>query len=136
MKINKLNTIILLVIAAFLTSCSGKTESTEKKLNKNIAAIESLAEKSENLKNAEEAFQILREFNVKMKDVKGNVISLESKYLKASGEEKAEIEKTFNNANQRIEKATSTIYASVEPYRSDENVKQMLKKIQTVLITQ
>ncbi len=136
MKMNKLYPIVsLLLVLLFVSSCGNKL-TTEKKLENNINAIEKLAKQSKNVKNADDAFQLLRSFNKHLSVVKNSIMSLEEKFLKAPDDKKEAIKKVFDDANIKLKSSAATIYSSIEPFKNDPNVKDMLTKINGVLISQ
>lgn len=108
--------------------------------------IDKLEEKSKNLKNKEEAFTLLRDLNNAMKDVREAALTLDSEYknMKAGGEEIQKAKqsegfkktmKEFSKINADIDSSLAVISKNMEPYKEDEEVKKMLNKLQTLLIS-
>lgn len=129
MKINITALAIFLVGIFVLTSCDKSDPMAD--LKKETLAIEKLSEQSNNLKNAEDAFKLYRDLNKALKGVRGVALSLDES---ANGD--AQTMQEFEQYNLRIDKALQIITKNAEPYKNAENVKQMEKKINKILIMQ
>jgi PBP1b-binding outer membrane lipoprotein LpoB len=134
----------LLAFMLFMTGCGSETPMQD--LRDAAKEIEQIEKQSQNVQNKEEAFTILRDLNGAMKDVREAVLALDSKYknMKAGSEEfkKAKESEEFKNTMEEFEKINSKIDSSLanisknlDPYKDNEEVKKMLKKLQTLLIS-
>jgi predicted nucleic acid-binding Zn-ribbon protein len=134
----------LLVGIIFMSGCGSETPMQD--LRDASKEIDKLEEKSKNLKNKEEAFTLLRDLNNAMKDVREAALTLDSEYknMKAGGEEiqkakqSEDFKKTmkeFSKINADIDSSLAVISKNMEPYKEDEEVKKMLNKLQTLLIS-
>ena len=108
--------------------------------------INNIEERTENVQNKEEAFTILRDLNDAMKDVREAALSLDAEYsnMKVGSEEfqKAKESADFQNKmeefskiNADIDSSLATISENLDPYKKDEEVKKMLQKLQSLLIS-
>lgn len=129
----------LLIISSFLTGililsgCGG--DKTSNNLGAEAAEIQMLAERSENLTNAEEAFALLRDLNQSVKDIREIVLTMDEAYAEAPVEEKAAMEAEFDVVNSKIDTSLSIISKNIEPYRNNEKVEKMLNKLNDLLIS-
>jgi|GEM_PF-905619 chromosome segregation ATPase len=106
--------------------------------------IRNLADDSEDVSSAEEAFTLLRNLNQEIKGVRDAVLSIDTEYANLS---KAEFEARqntpefrermarFENAMDDMDQSLQTIKSNVDPYKSDEQVSQMYDKLETILIS-
>jgi len=134
----------LLAGILFMTGCGSETPMQDMKdASKEIDKIE---KRSKDLKNKEEAFTLLRDLNNAMKDVREAALTLDDEYknMKAGGEEFQKVKqsedfkktmKEFNKINADIDSSLAVISKNLEPYKDDEEVKKMLEKLQTLLIS-
>lgn len=106
--------------------------------------IEKIAEESESVSSAEDAFTTLRKLNQEIKSVRGTVLAIDAEYrdLPESEFEKAKQSPEFKQRMQRFEQAMDKMDASlqkiksnVDPYKSDEQVSQMYEKLESILIS-
>lgn len=134
----------LLAGMIFMAGCGSETPMQDlKDASKEINKIE---KRSKDLKNKEEAFTLLRDLNNEMKDVREAALSLDSKYknMKAGSEEfkkakqSEDFQKTmeeFSKINSEIDSSLAVISKNLDPYKEDEEVKKMLSKLQSLLIS-
>ncbi|MFO8054253.1 MAG: hypothetical protein R6U19_03715 [Bacteroidales bacterium] len=106
--------------------------------------IEKIAEKSESISSHEEAFTILRDLNQEIKSMRGTVLAIDEEYrdLSESEFEEAKQSPEFKERMQRFEQIMEKMDASlqkikrnVEPYKSDRQVKNMIEKLENILIS-
>ena len=108
--------------------------------------IDKIEQRSENVQTKEEAFTVLRDLNGAMKDVREAVLGLDNKYkdMRVGGKEyqeakqSADFKKTmaeFEKINSDIDSSLAAISQNLEPYKEDEEVKKMLEKLQSLLIS-
>lgn len=122
------------VLSVFLiTGCGGKK--TVEDMKQEAKNLETLAERSQNINNAEEAFKLLRDLNQTMKDVRGIILAMDATYRDASDSKKQEMTGEFEKVNNQIDKSLNTISENVEPYEDEEEVQKMLKKLEDLLIS-
>lgn len=135
----------------FLTGCGG--ESTPiKNMEKASANIDSIADASENLNNADEAFTVLRGLTDELKSVRDASMTLDEKHrvkepVVAKGEtmekdEQIEQDEDFKKDMEKFDKITDdissslkTINENIQPYKEEKEVKKMLDKVETIMIT-
>jgi geranylgeranyl pyrophosphate synthase len=134
----------LLVLMFFMSGCGDKAPMQN--LKESAKEIEKIAEQSKNIQNKEQAFTILRDLNNEMKDVREAVLALDNKYnkMKPGSEKFKDVKQTddfqntmkeFEKVNERINSSMASISKNLEPYKEDEEVKKMLEKLQTLLIS-
>ena len=97
--------------------------------------IQEIEKKSENLSSADEAFTLLRNLNQAMKDVRDKILDLDKKYRTASEAEKQKMVNNFEQINQEIDKSLATIRENIKPYEDDPQVKNMIDKLENMLIS-
>ncbi|MCF8304009.1 MAG: hypothetical protein K9I94_12095 [Bacteroidales bacterium] len=123
-----------IVLSVFLiTGCGGKK--TVEDLEQEAKNLETLAERSQNIDNADEAFKLLRDLNQTMKDVRGIILAMDATYRDASDSKKQEMTGEFEKVNNQIDKSLNTISENVEPFEDEEEVQKMLKKLEDLLIS-
>jgi len=134
----------LLVGMIFMAGCG--SENPMQQLKDAAKEINNIEERTENVQNKEEAFTILRDLNDAMKDVREAALSLDAEYsnMKVGSEEfkKAKESADFQNKmeefskiNADIDSSLATISENLDPYKEDEEVKKMLQKLQSLLIS-
>lgn len=134
----------LLAGILFMTGCG--SENPMQNLKDAAKEIDKIEQQSENVQNTDQAFTTLRDLNNAMKDVREAVLALDNKYknMKVGGEEfkKAKQSEDFKKTMEEFEKVNSDINASLatisenlDPYKKDEEVKKMLTKLQSLLIS-
>ena len=127
-----------------MTGCG--SENPMQNLKDAAKEIDKIEQQSENVQNTDQAFTTLRDLNNAMKDVREAVLALDNKYknMKVGGEEfkKAKQSEDFKKTMEEFEKVNSDINASLatisenlDPYKKDEEVKKMLTKLQSLLIS-
>ncbi len=134
----------LLAGMIFMAGCGSETPM--KDMRSAAKEIDKIEQQSKQVQNKEEAFTVLRDLNGAMKDVRESALTLDEKYsdMKAGSEEfqKAKQSEDFQQTMQEFNKIRSDIDASLaaisknlEPYKDDKEVKKMLEKLQTLLIS-
>ncbi|MGM0567324.1 MAG: hypothetical protein ACQESX_11240 [Bacteroidota bacterium] len=106
--------------------------------------IEKVAEKSESVSSAEEAFTTLRDLNQEIKNVRGTVLAIDAEYkdltesefesVKQSPEFKQRMQR-FEQSMEKMDASLQQIKSNVDPYKSDEQVSQMYDKLESILIS-
>ncbi|MGM0612127.1 MAG: hypothetical protein ACQESM_01320 [Bacteroidota bacterium] len=144
-----LSTVIISMF--FLAGCGEESNPMQdlEGVSKNINKIE---EKSEQIDNAEEAFTVLQNLNDELKNLRDASMSLDDKHrdvnpTKAKREgidEDEQIKQSddFERDMQKFDKITDDINSSlkvisenVKPYKDDPEVKKMMGKVETIMIT-
>ncbi len=134
----------LLAFMLLMTGCASETPMQD--LKDAAKEIETIEKQSQDIQNKEEAFTILRDLNGAMKNVREAVLALDSKYknMKTGSEEYKKAKESeefkntmeeFNKINTRIDSSLANISKNLEPYKDDQEVKKMLNKLQTILIS-
>ena len=140
----------LIVISSLLASillmggCGSETPMKDLKDASN--EIDKIEQQSENIQNKEEAFTVLRDLNSEMKNVREAVLALDNKYINMKPDseefEKVKQSEEFKNTMEEFEKINSDINSSlavisenIEPYKDNEEVKKMIEKLQSLLIS-
>ncbi|MFW6019561.1 MAG: hypothetical protein ACOCPM_03185 [Bacteroidales bacterium] len=137
----------------FLASCGDEDKSTPMEkiegISKNIDKIE---ERSNEINNPEEAFTILQDLNNELKGLRDASMALDEKHrdidpVAAKGEtidedEQIEHSDEFEKDMQKFDEITDDINSSlkiisknVKPYKDDPEVKKMMEKVETIMIT-
>ncbi|MCF8332428.1 MAG: hypothetical protein K9H84_08255 [Bacteroidales bacterium] len=133
-----------LILGLLMFSGCGSDSNPMDDLKEASKEIDNIEERSNDLNSPEEAFKILRELNQVMKDVRGAVMSLDFEYKDMSKEDfeahkqSAEFKQKmaeFEKVNADIDKSLATISKNVEPYKEDKQVKDMLEKLEDILIS-
>ena len=128
-------TIITSVFLSLLLFSGCQSESTSDGLQEEVKEIQRLEEESGNIENNEDAFELMRNLNQTMKDVRDKILEMEANYRKATENERKEMESEFEKANAQINESLKVISENVEPYKDEEQVSQMLNKLQEVMIS-
>lgn len=127
-----------------MTGCGSETPMQD--LRNASKEIDKIEQQSENVQNTEEAFTVLRDLNGAMKDVREAALGLDDEYknMKVGGEEFRKAKESqefkqkmaeFEKVNSEIDSSLAVISKNLEPYKDDEEVKKMLEKLQTLLIS-
>ena len=122
------------LLSVFLLSGCGSEKAPED-LKSDVKKIQELEKKSENLSSADEAFTLLRNLNQAMKDVRDKILDLDKKYRTASESEKQKMVNDFEEINKEIDKSLGTIRENIKPYEDDPQVKNMIDKLENMLIS-
>jgi len=129
----------LIIITSFLLSVfllgSCGSEKAPEDLKSDVKKIQEIEKKSENLSSADEAFTLLRNLNQAMKDVRDKILDLDKKYRTASEAEKQKMVNDFEQINKEIDKSLGTIRENIKPYEDDPQVKNMIDKLENMLIS-
>jgi hypothetical protein len=128
-------TIITSIFLSLLLFSGCQSESSTEGLQEEVKEIQRLEKESGNIKNKEDAFELMRNLNQTMKDVRDKILEMEANYRKASENERKEMESEFEKANAQINESLKIISENVEPYKDEEQVSQMLNKLQEVMIS-
>ena len=134
----------LLVSMFFIAGCGSETPMQD--LKDAAKQIDKIEQQSENAQTKEEAFTVLRDLNDAMKDVREAVLTLDGKYkdMRVGGEEFKKAKQSedfkqtmeeFNQINSDIDASLAAISQNLEPYKDDKEVKKMLEKLQSLLIS-
>lgn len=104
-------------------------------LQEEINTLKQIEQRSENIENPEDAFNVLRDLNQSLKDIRDEILTLENKYRMVSENEKQQLESEFINAKSEIDQSLNVISNNVEPYKGDERVSKMLEKLNQIMIS-
>lgn len=151
----------LLISIVFMAGCSSDTPMQQ--LKTASQEIDKIEKRSENIKNKEEAFTLLRDLNQELKDIKNAALALDEKVMngidtanyemyKPNGNDafnqleesdfksKQHYEdyknnvKQFEKFNADINSSLAVISKNLEPFKDDEEVSKMLEKLQGIMI--
>lgn len=128
-------TVITSILLSLLFFSGCESESTPEDLQEDVKEIKRLEKESRNIENTEDAFELMRNLNQAMKSVRDKILEMESNYRTASESKKKEMESEFEQANAQIDESLKVISENIEPYKEDEQVSQMLIKLQEVMIS-
>jgi outer membrane murein-binding lipoprotein Lpp len=128
-------TIITSILLSLIIFSGCQSESTPENLQEDVKEIKRIANNSENIEDKEDAFEILRNLNQKMKDVRDNILAMEAKYRTASENKKREMESEFKEANAQIDESLGVIRENVDPYKNEQEVSKMIDKLNEILIS-
>lgn len=129
----------LIIITGFLLSifllggCG--SEKAPEDLKTDVKEIQKLEKQSEDLSSADEAFTLLRNLNQTMKTVRDKILELDKNYRNASEAKKKEMENEFQEVNKEIDKSLKVIRKNIKPYEDDEQVSNMIDKLESMLIS-
>ncbi len=126
-------TSFLLSVLLFSGCQSDKAKPAD--LQEDIKEMKLLAERSENLENKKEAFDLMKDLNQNMKDIRDKTMEMDMKYRSASENEKEEMERKFEEVTTKIDKHLGTIKKNIEPYEEDDEVAKMIEKLNEILIS-
>ena len=126
-------TSFLLSVLLFSGCQSDKAKPAD--LQEDIKEMKLLAERSENLENKKEAFDLMKDLNQNMKDIRDKTMEMDMKYRSASENEKEEMERKFEEVTTKIDKHLGTIKKNIEPYEEDDEVSKMIEKLNEILIS-
>ncbi len=133
MKTQIIITASFLLSLIFFPGC--KPENSPVNLQEEVRVLKEIEERSENIENKNDAFNVLRDLNQTVKDIRDKILQMEERYREASGNEKAQIEKEFEQANKEIDRSLGIISKNTEPYKDIEEVSKMLEKLHELLIS-
>ncbi len=144
MKIRLIVISSLLAGMLFMSGCG--SDDPMQDLKDAAGEIDKIEQQSENIQSKEEAFTILRDLNNEMKNVREAALALDEKYIDmepgSEEYEKVKQSEDFKNRMKEFEKINSDINSSlavisdnIEPYKEDDEVKKMLEKLQSLLIS-
>ena len=98
----------IIVTASFILSLivfSGcKSESGPLNLQEEVRVLKEIEMRSTNIENKNDAFNVLRDLNLNIKDIRNKILDMEERYREASENEKVQIEKEFEQANNEIDR--------------------------------
>ena len=133
MKSQIIITATLLLSLLFFKGC--KSETSPADLQEEVKVLKEIEKRSENIDSKNDAFNVLRDLNQTVKDIRDKILQMEERYREASESEKAQIEKTFEQANKEIDGSLGIISKNTEPYKDIEEVSKMLEKLNEILIS-
>ncbi|MCF8230808.1 MAG: hypothetical protein K9J27_01370 [Bacteroidales bacterium] len=122
------------LLSVFLLGGCGSDKAPED-LKTDVKEIQKLEKQSEDLNSADEAFTLLRNLNQAMKSVRDKVLALDTKYRSASEAEKQKMVNEFEEINKKIDNSLGTIRKNIKPYEDDKQVKNMIEKLEGMLIS-
>lgn len=129
----------IIIITGFLLSVfllgSCGSEKAPEDLKTDVKQIQELEKQSEDLNSADETFTLLRDLNKVMKGVRDKVLDLDRKYRTASEAEKQKMVNDFEEINKEIDKSLGNIRENIKPYEDDPQVKNMIDKLEGMLIS-
>lgn len=129
----------LIIITGFLLSifllggCG--SENAPEDLKSDVKEIKKLEKKSENLSSPEETFALLRDLNNAMKGVRDKTLALDKKYRNASEAEQQKMVNEFEQIQKEIDNSLGVIRENIKPYEDDEQVSDMIQKLEEMLIS-
>lgn len=104
-------------------------------LQKEINSLKQIEQRSENIENSEDAFNILRDLNQTLKDIREGTLTFENDYRAVSENEQQQLETSFINAKNEIDQSLKVISNNIDPYKNDERVSKMLDKLHEIMIS-
>ncbi len=124
----------LLLSLLLLSGCQ-----SEKKqgplLQEEINTLKQIEQRSENIENSEDAFNVLRDLNQTLKDIREGTLTLENEYRTVPENEKQQLESEFKIAKNEIDQSLKVISNNIEPYKENERVSKMLDKLNEIMIS-
>jgi len=128
-------TVITSILLSLLFFSGCQSESNPEDLQEDVEGIQRLEKQSGNIENTEDAFELMRNLNQAMQSVRDKILEMESNYRTASESKKKKMEREFKKANAQIDESLKVISENIEPYKEDEQVSQILDKLQEVMIS-
>jgi PBP1b-binding outer membrane lipoprotein LpoB len=144
MKVRLIIISSLLASIIFMAGCG--TDNPMQDLKDASKEIDKIEKQSENIQNKEQAFTVLRDLNGAMKDVREAALALDNKYknMRVGSDEFKKAKQSedfkqtmneFEKINSEIDSSLAAISKNLDPYKDDEEVKKMLSKLQSLLIS-
>ncbi|SRR6056297_507775 len=144
MKVRLIIISSLLAGILFMSGCG--TDNPMQDLRDASKEIDKIEKQSENIQNKEQAFTVLRDLNGAMKDVREAALALDNKYknMRVGSDEFKKAKQSedfkqtmneFEKINSEIDSSLAVISKNLDPYKDDEEVKKMLNKLQSLLIS-
>ncbi|MGC9343651.1 MAG: hypothetical protein ACP5E3_13185 [Bacteroidales bacterium] len=127
--------IVSLLISLLLLSGCKSDDKQGPLLQKEINSLKQIELQSENIANSEDAFNILRDLNQTLKDIREGTLTFENDYRAVSENEKQQLETSFINAKNEIDQSLKVISNNIDPYKNDERVSKMLDKLHEIMIS-
>ena len=104
-------------------------------LQEEINTLEQIEQRSENIGNPEDAFNVLRDLNKTLKDIREGILTMENEYRTVPENEKEQLESEFKSAKNEIDQSLKTISNNIAPYKEDDRVSKMLEKLNDIMIS-
>lgn len=127
--------IFSLVVSLLLVSGCKSEEKQGPLYQKEINSLKQIEQRSENIVNSEDAFNILRDLNQTLKDIREATLAFENYYRNVPENEQQQLENEFINAKNEIDQSLKVISNNIEPYENDERVSNMLDKLHQIMIS-
>src|SRR6056297_3014225 len=94
-----------LLLSLLLFSGCQSEEKQGPLLQEEVTTMKQIEQRSENIENSEDAFNVLRDLNQTLKDIRNEILTLEMKYRTVSENEKQQLENDFVSAKTEIDQS-------------------------------
>ncbi len=133
MKNQIIITASLLLSLFFFPGCKSDTSPAD--LREEVEVLKEIEKRSENIQSENDAFNVLRDLNQTIKDIRDKILQMEEQYREVSENEKMQMEDEFGQANREIDRSLGVISNNTKPYKDNEDVSKMLDKLNEILIS-
>lgn len=144
MKIRILFITATIVSLIALTSCNKEASDPIEDIKNSTTEINKIEERSNNINDKIGAFEVLRDLNQEMKNVRNVSLALDEQYANVKRKEEDSLAdnpeftkkmEEFEQCLNDIDKSLQVIRENVKPYEDKEEVVKMIKKLNHIMIT-
>ncbi|MEA3449291.1 MAG: hypothetical protein U9Q98_12720 [Bacteroidota bacterium] len=144
MKIRILFITATIVSLTALTSCNKEASDPIEDIKNSTTEINKIEERSNNINDKIGAFEVLRDLNQEMKNVRNVSLALDEQYANVKRKEEDTLAdnpeftkkmEEFEQCLNDIDKSLQVIRENVKPYEDKEEVVKMIKKLNHIMIT-
>lgn len=144
MKIRILFITATIVSLIALTSCNKEASDPIEDIKNSTTEINKIEERSNNINDKIGAFEVLRDLNQEMKNVRNVSLALDEQYANVKRKEEDTLAdnpeftkkmEEFEQCLNDIDKSLQVIRENVKPYEDKEEVVKMIKKLNHIMIT-
>jgi predicted nucleic acid-binding Zn-ribbon protein len=144
MKIRILFITATIVSLTALTSCNKEGSDPIEDIKNSITEINKIEERSNDISNELEAFEVLRDLNQEMKNIRNASLALDEQYADVKREDEGTLAddpeftkkmEEFEQCLNTIDQSLQVIRKNVQPYEDKEEVEKMIKKLNHIMIT-
>ncbi|MGC9375240.1 MAG: hypothetical protein ACP5DQ_09390 [Bacteroidales bacterium] len=144
MKIRILFITATIIGLTALTSCNTDKSDPIEDIKNSITEINKIEERSNDISNELEAFEVLRDLNQEIKTVRNASLALDEQYADVKRKDEGTLAddpeftkkmEEFEQYLNDIDKSLQIIRKNVKPYEDKEEVEKMIKKLNHIMIT-
>lgn len=136
MNKHHLNMLPFLLTMLLLSACGEDKQGTLDNLRAEAKEIQKIEARSDQINSEEDAFNVLRDLNQSLKQVRDECLDLDAEYRETKETPaKDQMKKEFSQINRQINQSLKTISKNLEPYKEKEEINRMLEKLREMMIS-